>query len=453
MDSDENPSVPAVEMAHELAPTRATSGVKRHTLLAATIAIVLATGGGIALIGDRGVRSKHTVAKLAILHLSARGSQSGATADGALHPTIMRPNVTYRLHHTGTWDNSGVPSSRTTAVFQLVRPTHSDSSVQQMARAFGLTGPVIAADGGWSVRDGSAILTVTPGDSEYNVSFTRETASATSPGSANGSPGASGGPTVSTIQPPAPQSTAAPVSHLPSRERAKEIVRSLIEVMRLGATFEYEVADGSSSVVSNDARPACPPPTPCPMLPPNAVLTRTVVAQQVVAGHRVGGLTWSFEVGNHGIVQSGYGTFATLHTLGDYPLRSVAAAYADLVHGKDGAADPYPPMPLVAQNTNAASSATNSSLPANIIDVTVRSATLNYQTWYGIEGSLAVMYIVPVYTFSGTATAQHAAQTSDWTTTRLALDTSFARRAAPPEIQPDGRNATVATASVYPTQP
>ena len=110
----------------------------------------------------------------------------------------------------------------------------------------------------------------------------------------------------------------------------------------------------------------------------------------------IDGISWQVVLGDNGVVASVSGTWATLRTLGHYPLRPVADVFADLVAGKGTSPGP---VPLGAIGTELGA-------PDHLVqpvDVAIDHVKLGFAVMPAVDGSRSVVDVVPTYVFSGTA--------------------------------------------------
>jgi hypothetical protein len=187
-------------------------------------------------------------------------------------------------------------------------------------------------------------------------------------------------------------------TNLPSAAGAEKIARELLSRIGVEGDYEAEVSDGGSVGVAT----ACVTDSDCPPAAEPIVTSRSVTLFRTIDGRRVSGLEWYIDVGDEGVLGSVTGTLTSLETVGDYPLRSVAAAYEALRRGETaGSRD------LVAQG----SPDSNVDVPAiaplpdetvEPLHVAVSGATRGTIFIPTYESGRPTAYLVPSYRFEGT---------------------------------------------------
>jgi hypothetical protein len=340
-------------------------------------------------------------------------------------------------------------------VARLEAPAVDDSRIRSMAGALGLHGDATRTpEGGWQVIDGSHRLTVEPTPGGWAVWYAPDAGDSLSgsvPGSAGsgsastGSTGSTGsgsvgagtvvGPTLRTLPPgsvapktstvvppigappqPAPVSPTSvspapgrptpvnptpvnPVSpttfpdaprNLPGSAEAERIARALLGRMGLvDVWWSATVAD------SNGLGVACAP-QPC-ATPEPVVTARTVVLHPVFNRAVIDGISWQVEIGDNANILGVSGTWTALRTIDRYPLRSVAAVFADLVAGKGTSPGPQPLSAIDAAGAFP-------SYRIKPVEVAIDGVTLGYSVMPASDRGVAVVDVVPTYVFSGKAT-------------------------------------------------
>ena len=481
--------IPAIEMTES--PHRAARNT-RPNILAAGLAMMLAIGGGVALLADdQGTTTAASSTKLTKLKLAAPGLQESRSAD-----TSMMPSFNYKYAHTGAW-----PALNSTApVYKLVGTSIDATEAARLAAVLGVNGPARQNENGWLITEGEREVSITSGDGGYSVALYSNVGMAI--GGSTGSSGASGSdgagtgaaepdqpvePTQKTTAPgdvPTPETDPAPdiirspdpiptPKNLPTDGEAIKIVERAIDALGLDATFEYEAINAAMATVGG----GCGPTANCVVdSSAIAMYSRSVLAHQLVDGHRVSGLTWSFEIGDNGVMQSAYGTIAAMEKMGDYPLRSIQSVYDDIVAGTFYGGQPMPmaaaeiartvdtvpapprndiavlpPSPGVVDPRCLAKECAipepgiappDSTIAPVVSTVSVDGVQVASQVWYGFDGTTATTYIVPMYSFSGTVTSPDNPG-SPWTSDYIALDQSFIDATTPPEPTGDDTKVTI----------
>ncbi len=343
-------------------------------------------------------------------------------SDAALAPIAGPVPFHYRLSTPAPDLGSDAPVAR------LEVPTVDAERIVAMAHAFGLDGPAVDTHPGWQVSDGAARLTVTPATGGWDVAYALDAgngAPGTVPGSAgsggapgssgSGSSGGSGGSSGSggstgsgnavsvppsppkVVLPPLPPSLPTettpqiPARNLPSTARAEQIARSLLT--KLG------VADDSWSVTAFDSSGDTVTCSAPPCAEPDVLLaSRTGVLSPTFQSVAVDGIFWNIEIGDNGAIDSASGLWTRVHTIDRYPLRSVAAVFADLA---TGVGDSTSPGPVGARGDPGAS-------PDHVIEpvtVSIDRVTLGYAAVPAAADRGEVLDIVPKYVFSGRTSA------------------------------------------------
>lgn len=355
-----------------------------------------------------------------------------STANAASPNVAFASPYRYRLAVTAPDLGSEAPVAR------LEPPPIDDARADAMAHTLGIEGAVSrTAGGGRQVAHGSARLTIEPTPGGWSVFYaadapvpgpisvpgssggggTGTTGSGTtgsgsvgpgvttsgtgSAGSGVAGSGASGSAPSRPIAPPVPEpadppigaspsTLPAPPENLPGAPEAERIARTLLE--RLG------VVDGSWSATveaTNAADSVACAPEPC-VLPKVLATTRTVVFHPVFDSVAIDGISWQVVIGDNGDVVSVSGTWATLRTVGRYPLRPVTDVFADLVAGKGTSPGPVP-LGAIGPELGA---------PDHLVqpvDVAIDHVQLGFAVMPASDHGRPVVDVVPTYVFSGTA--------------------------------------------------
>ena len=290
-------------------------------------------------------------------------------------------------------------------VARLEVPSVDADRVVAMARAFGLDGAPTGTHPGWQVDDGGAQLTLAPVPGGWDVAYAFDAgdrAAGSVPGSA-GSAGSAGSGNALAVPPSPPGVVSPPASlptettpqtparNLPSPARAEQIARTLL--MRLGVaddSWSATAYDSSRDAVTCSARPCAEP---------DVLLTsRTVVLRPTFHSVAVDGISWNVDIGDNGTIYSASGLWTNVHTIGHYPLRSVAAVFADLAAGVGTSNSPQP------MGAREALGLTRGAAPAPIT-VKVDRVTLGYAAVPAAADGNQVVDIVPTYVFTGRTSA------------------------------------------------
>jgi hypothetical protein len=334
-------------------------------VVAAAVGVAVATGG-------------HSRPPLVLV------SGGKVVSDAALAPVGRAVPYRYRLAAPATDLGSDAPVGR------LEAPAVDAPRVTAMARAFGLHGAVVDTHPGWRVNDGAAQLTLTATPGGWDVAFVSD-AGDVAPGSVPGS-GASGA-----VPPPLPPSLPTettpeiPARNLPSTARAEQIARTLLT--RLGVADNSWLAttfDSSRDTVSCAAPPCAQPDV--------LIASRSVELSPTFQSVAVDGMSWNVEIGDSGAISSASGLWTHVRTIDRYPLRSVAAAFADLVAGVGGGTSPGP---IGARELPGAS-------PDHVIEpvtVSIDRVTLGYSAVPASADGSDVVDLVPTYVFTGRTSA------------------------------------------------
>ena len=369
---------------------------------AAAIVALVAAGCGSASTSAGGP-STGTTSPAGRLELAATGraaAQSARDAAPAIFP--VRPTVyvlDVRLPDLGS----------RAQVRRMDAHQVSSADVQQFARALGLQGSPVRNPTGWEVPGTDGSLSFIVSDGRVAVSYSSGVSNVV-----GGSPGSGGGATsgsaaadgsATKVAPPSPAPTTPTVTPLPpapvdvpSAEEARTMARGLLDRLGVltGQDWATEVSDSGGVAV------ACPVGVPCPTVPPQ-ISARTVTFSLMLDGTRVDGVDWSVTIGEHRRIESLNGEWAAPTPRGTYPLRSTAAVFADLQHGKARYSGPQPMTALSdlpaagASRTGAPALATPPTIAAVTVHVT--GVSLGIARWDAYEQGHAIVDLVPTYRF------------------------------------------------------
>jgi hypothetical protein len=369
--------------------------------VAIAVVIAGACGGSVSTSG-RGPTPSTTPPKLALAEAGTSAKPSAVGGGAAIFPE--RP-TTYvldaRLADLGT-------SAR---VWRMNAHPVALADVQRFADILGLAATVTRTASGWQVQGTSAMLQVDVANGVAAVSYSQGV-----PGSTGGSIGSGGGvspggavvngptknavpPASVAVPPPATTASAAPPPaaaspvDVPDAKAAETIARTLLDHLGVlaGQSWSTAVSDSGGVAV------ACPVGVPCPLVSPE-VFARTVAFSLTLEGARVDGVEWSVTIGEHRRIESLNGEWATPTTIGEYPLRSAAAVFADLQHGTARYAGPIPMMAYAGTGAEQAPAiATTPALSA--LSVHVSGASLGVARWSAYDNGQPVVDLVPTYRF------------------------------------------------------
>jgi hypothetical protein len=380
---DVSQDLPSVE-----AEPQSRSSAARVTIVGAVVAVVLAAAIGVWVVRDDS--SNSTARALPALPLLGPGAESerSAAADAKAFAPIEYTLAT-ELPDLGS----------TGVVYRVAAPRSAVDAATAIAAALGIEGKTVEHDGVAEVVGADRAVTVSKNGplfvSIYHSVVTGEPAR-------GGSEPSAGGDGSTGVSKEAPDAVEVPAieapKNLPTAASAEQIARELLD--RIGVDGDYEAAVSDSGNVG--VATACAPDTDCPPAPEPTVTSRAVTLFRMIDDRRVSGLEWYIEVGDEGVVESVNGTWAALETVGDYPLRSVGAAYEALRRGEvTGGRD------LVAQgspdaNVGAPAIEPSPDVAVEPLRVVVSGATRGtiFMTAYEAGGPAA--YVVPSYRFEGT---------------------------------------------------
>jgi hypothetical protein len=331
------------------------------------------------------------------LELAATGGAAPSAQKGAPAIFPVRP-TTYAL-------DAPLADLGSRAQVRTMDAHHVDSAdVQQFARTLGLQGSPVRNPTGWEVQD-------TGGSLSFIVSAGRVTVSYSSgvPGVVGGSSGSGAGATpgsaaadgsATKVAPPAPLPAPTPPApptvtplppapvDVPSAGAARSMARELLDRLGVlaGQDWATEVNDSGGVAV------ACPVGAQCPTVPPQ-VSARTVTFSLMLDATRVDGVDWSVTIGEHRRIETLSGEWATPTSRGTYPLRSTAAVFADLQHGKARYSGPQP-MTALAELP-----AVGGVTAGGAVTVHVTGVSLGIARWDAYEHGDAIVDLVPTYRF------------------------------------------------------
>lgn len=395
----------------------------RATIAGAVVVVCLAAAIGVwAVRADDASSPANALPALPLLGANAEASRSAA-ADAKLFAPIEYSPAT-NLPDLGS----------TGLVYRVGAPRSAADAAIAIAAALGIQGTtveregvaeVVGADRTVSVSNAGP-LTVSIYDSVPTTEPARGgsapdagTGSSASGGAVDGSDGSTDvsketpvvvdEPTVDAPKIEAP-------TNLPSPAGAEQIARELLNRIGVEGDYEAEVSDGGSVGVAT----ACLTDSDCPPAAEPIVTSRSVTLFLKIDGQRVSGLEWYIDVGDEGVVGSVTGTLTSLETVGDYPLRSVAAAYEALRRGETaGSRD------LVAKGSPDADVARPEIAPlpgvsVEPLRVAVSGATRGMIFMPTYEAGGPTGYLVPSYRFEGTFQ-----DGTPWSTEVLAIDEKY----------------------------
>jgi hypothetical protein len=387
--------LPSVE-----AEPQSRSTAARVTIVGTAVGVFLVAALGVWAVRDDG--SSSTGRALPALPLLVTGAQSERSA--AADAKAFAP-IEYALA-------ADLPDLGSTGlVYRVGAPRPAADAATAIAASLGIEGQTVERDGIAEVVGADRTVTVSTygplSVSIYQSVVTGEPArGASEPGAGGGS--SAGGVAVAgddgstAVSKEAPDVVETPAieapKNLPSAANAEHIARELLN--RIGVEGDYEAAVSDSGTVG--VATACAPNTDCSLAPESTVTSRSVTLFRTIDGRRVSGLEWYIEVGDEGVVGSANGTWAAVETVGDYPLRSVGAAYEALRRGEvAGGRD------LVAQgsgdeNVGAPAIEPSPDVSVERLRVVISGATRGaiFMTAYDAGGAAA--YVVPSYRFEGT---------------------------------------------------
>jgi hypothetical protein len=377
----------------------------RYWGISSAVIVALAAAGCGSAAQPGGGSSTGTTSPSKRLELASAGraaTQSAENAAPAIFP--VRPTV-YVLDAT-------LPDLGARALVRSMDAPDVDSAdVQRFASALGLEGSPVRNRAGWEMQGTDASLSVIVADGRVGVSY-----SSGVPNVVGGSAGSGGGatsgsassdgsvtkgappvpspaPTTATVVPQPP-----PPVDVPSADEARTMARALLD--RLGVLAGQEWATDVND--SGGVAVACPVGVPCPTVPPQ-ISARTVTFSLMLDATRVDGVDWSVTIGEHRRIESLSGEWASPAPRGSYPLRSTAAVFADLQHGKARYSGPQPMTALSdsiatgAPATGAPAIETPPTVPAVTVHVT--GVSLGIARWDAYERGHTVVDLVPTYRF------------------------------------------------------
>jgi hypothetical protein len=409
--------------------------------IAVAVAIAGACGGSAGRSGNGSSPPTSVPGKLV---LEAAGTAATAAKDAGAAIFPERPTE-YVL-------DAALPDlGETASVRRMNAHSVSAADVQRFADALGVAGTPTHTASGWQVQGADSILQFAIADGVVAVSYSLGTPEAVGGSTGSGTAADPGGIAANGSEkgvPPAPApvpttptvvtTPAAPVD-VPGATDAETIARTLLDRLGVlsGLTWSTDTAD------SGGVATACPVGVPCPIVPPE-VFARTVTFSLTVDGMRVDGVQWSVTIGQHRRIESLSGEWATPATIGDYPLRSTAAVFADLQHGKARYAGP---MPMTAYAGTRADDTPAKDMPVKdmpveatpsttveVIAVHVVGVSLGLARWNADDHGQPVVDLVPTYRFGA-----RVDEGTPYDIVVLALDpsaTTFANRTPTPKPLP-----------------
>lgn len=384
---------------------------------------------------------------LAVLHLSRANTPeaaklaAGASGDAA---TSMMPVMgPTEWTHTGEWP--ALPAAA--PVYRLVGEQLRAAEAERIAAALGVNGTASAVEqapaGSWQVASGSGSesrsVTIWHSDGGNEVSVFQGGPVAVAAISTGAAPGSATTPSSEPVlSDPVPTPPPAPTD-LPSAAEAEQIARDLLQSIGAGDAWNVTVSDGSVSVACADTGAADAVTTgDCAQQAAATVTDRFVTLTRTVDGMPIDGLAWYVDIADRGVITSASGTLATLESLGTYPLRPVQDVYDDLVAGTSPYGGIAVPM---------AKAATAVAMPCRIDPsnpdsgclggpeqkVTVTDASLGLQRFWGStdDSGNSGALVVPGYVFHGRITSHWtgagapADETSEWSTTSVAIESRY----------------------------
>lgn len=416
----DTPTTEATEIPEAAAASR-----RGPTLMLAVFAVIVLVAGGLAFVAGRSTDDRASRPKLALTT-----SAGSSTADSARNSLAVNARFHYVVDGT-------LPSLPTEAkVFELVGPPVDATTVTAWARTLQVDGPTKpVTDGstpGWTVTGTTGVLSVGENAGSWYFGFQAGElggagVSGSNPGADSGSGSGtdpdSGSGSLSTDGRPSSLTPTDRPQDLPSDAAARRIgEQTLHDLGVLDGDWEYEVRDGGSVGIAV----SCAVGEECVDVPSETyVVSRAFVAHRVIDGHRIDGLEWNVDIGDHSVINNVSGTLAAIEAVGDYPLRSTSAAIDGVRNGTG-----FPgPVPMGAPDTAigvpecgpAADCAAPMPIcpdpcPAQDITITITDVALGSQLWIGGDPTSPTSYLVPTYHFTG-----HDDSGSAWSTDVLAL--------------------------------
>ena len=308
---------------------------RRAVLAGATLLAVVAGGVAVAAGSHR--------AEPAPLALMA----GPAAAEKTVAPAASADSRSFAPYPYGGWglkfqvdgDLPDLPDRATD--WRVSGPALDRAGVARIAAALGVTGPLVARDGGWFVDDGDWALAANPAGDTWSISYYRSRFDGTGDAATAGPAlsqaeaehrvqelvdrmGAPGG--VWTIEATETEigvgwACAAPAP-APSPEELKKLEADKLRQ-------QQDPGAGSTGTVA-----PCPPPPP-------PVKGFNVAVHPVLDGHRADWAVWTATLRSDGRVENLYGSWATFEGGADYKLRGVDAALKELTSAPQ-------PMPMAA---------------------------------------------------------------------------------------------------------
>lgn len=303
--------------------TRPGTGRSRAPWFAAVAGlVVVALVGGAVLVGDGDDGGPPVLSVTPGGTFEAAGD---AVADMGMSSSSMVADIEYVL------DGDLPDLGDTGTAYRLVRPDLSDEDVLRLAAALGVDGSIQRTDGSRVVSDGDR--TVQVGDAVENgwyvssyQGYSTGDAVVSSDGATTATTTANGAD-LSDGGAPVPDDPPAPPTDLPSEAEAEDIARGVLDAAGVDGEWTATVADGMSlgSAYECDASGLCSE--------PDTVLQSRSVTLMLLVDGVPSEVSWSFEIGDQGEIAWASGTLVDVEEVGEYPLRSTADVYDDLVAG------------------------------------------------------------------------------------------------------------------------
>jgi hypothetical protein len=443
-----DPKVVAVE-AEPVGPSRKTRPV---VAVVATVAAIVVIAAVVAVGVQNGHKGSNETQNAAALGLARTYGSGAVEARGGVAPMPYPNFMTPEYVLDAPLPDLGSHAS----VYKLDEPTIDAAYVSKLEAALDMRGTVQHFGETYVVTSNTGHLLVMGSANPY-VEFDAMPSSLVPPGAIGGgnassSEGfappsaigrASGGalgvrssggfqpapakPPTSTTSTASTSSTTSTTVAGPSSDDARKVATDLL--MRMGvlgdpSDWNITVAQVPTRMISSvgSCRSGATCAYPPALVPPSSA--QTVTFTRSINGTTVHGLQWTVHVGHDNAVDLVNGTLGTPALLGDYPLESTSAIWADVVAGKAqlvggmgelrlggvrGIPTPAPtPMPpIVPQIGSNRGSATppQTVVPTRPV-VHVTGATLGLAEWGTNQGSTDV---VPTYRFA----TRHAAGNTD----------------------------------------
>jgi hypothetical protein len=299
-------------------------------------------------------------------------------------------------------------------VWQMKPHSLNATDVQRFAHVFGVAGVPQRTGDGWQVRDANAVLSFFVSDSTVAVSYSFGPTNAvggsagttgTIPPSgavANRPASVPGSNSIGVAVPPAipvQPSTVTPAAQpvdVPSVADATSLARTLLTRLGVLAGQQWSSTVNDNGVVGV----ACAPNVRCPTVPPE-VFARTVTFTLQHDGRPVTGVQWAVTIGEHRQVMSVNGEWASPAAIGTYAIRTTAAVFADLQHGRAHLPGPQPELALPGAPASAIATPeprpTSHAIVPLIVHIT--GVTAGIARWDAYEHGRPVVDLLPTYRF------------------------------------------------------